>query len=134
MIDIQPEVFDRVAKRILAEYPDAYLVDETIRVPPSLPCVCLCERDNAVNAFTLDSSGEENHASIMFELDVYSANINDRKREAKHIANLADDELRKIGFLRTMLSPIDNPMDASVYRVKGRYQAIVSKNKVIYRR
>lgn len=134
MIDIEVEVFDLVAKAIWAEFPDVYLTDEYISTPSSLPCVCLSERDNSVYQPTIDSSGDEKYANIMYELDVYSGKLNDRKREAKRIASLADDILRKIGFVRMMLSPIDNPMDPSVYRIKGRYQATVSNKKVIYRR
>ena len=134
MIDIQIDVFDAVAKAVLAEFPNAYLVDENISVPPSLPCVCFVERDNSANIATLDSSDNENHARIMFELDVYSGKLNDRKREARQIAAIADNKLQKLGFVRMMLSPVENILDSSVYRIKGRYQAIVSKNKVIYRR
>lgn len=134
MIDIQAEVFDTVARAILAEFPNAYVADENISSPPKLPCVCLVERDNALNVSTLDSSGDENHADIMFELDVYSGKLNDRKREARKIAAIADAKLQTIGFVRVMLNPIENLMDSSVYRMKGRYRATVSKNKVIYRR
>lgn len=134
MIDIQTEVFDLTAKAILAEFPNAYVADENVSSPPRLPCVCLVERDNALNISTLDSSGDENHANIMLELDVYSGKVSDRKREARKIAAIADDKLQRIGFVRMMLSPIDNPKDSSVYRIKGRYKATVSKSKVIYRR
>lgn len=134
MIDIENEVLDLVAKDVLAEFPDAFITGEYTSLPPSLPCLCLVERDNSVYQSTIDSSGDEKYANIMYELDVYSGNLHDRKREAKRMASLADDKLRKLGFVRMMLSPVDNALDPSVYRIKGRYQATVSIKKVIYRR
>ncbi len=134
MIDIENEVLDLVAKEVLAEFPDVFITGESTSLPPSLPCLCLVERDNSVYQATNDSSGYEKYANVMYELDVYSGKVSDRKREAKQIASLADDKLRKLGFVRTMLSPVENMLDPSVYRIKGRYQATVSDKKVIYRR
>ena len=80
MIDIEGEVFARVAQKVRDQYPKIFITGE------------------------------------------YA------------IASIVDEELLKLGFSRTMLNPIPNMEDATIYRMKGRYTAIVSKNHVIYRR
>ena len=70
----------------------------------------------------------------MFELNVYSNKTKGKKAECKAIAALVDSELARLGFTRTMLNPIPNMDDATIYRMLGRYTAKVSKENVIYRR
>ena len=39
-----------------------------------------------------------------------------------------------LNFTRTMLEPVPNQDDATIYRMLGRYRAVISKEKTIYRR
>ena len=45
-----------------------------------------------------------------------------------------DDEFSKVGFVRTFLNPVQNMNDATVYRMTGRYRAVVGKDEQVYRR
>jgi len=39
-----------------------------------------------------------------------------------------------LGFTRTVKTAIPNLENATIYRMVGRYKAVVSKNKTIFRR
>lgn len=134
MIDIETSIFDTVAKAVRAEYPKIFITGEYVKVPPKFPCVSLMEMDNQSYQRTEDSGSSENHVSVMYEVDVYSNKSVGKKSECKAIAALIDEQMLALGFARTMLQPIPNLDDATIYRMVGRYSAIISKDKVIYRR
>ena len=134
MIDIENEVYTTVAKAVRTEYPNIYMVGEYVRAPSKFPCVSLIEKDNAAYDKTQTSGKSENHASVMYELDVYSNKTSGKKSECKKITALIDKEMSALGFRRTMLQPFPNLEDATIYRMKGRYKAVVSENKTIFRR
>lgn len=134
MIDCENEIFNIVAQAVRAAYPSIYMTGEYVKSPPKFPCVSLVEMDNSNNSKTQTSSENENHADIMYQLDVYSNKSSGKKSECKAIAALVDSEMAALGFSRTMLQPIPNMDDATIYRMTGRYVATISKNKTIYRR
>lgn len=134
MINVETEIFSSVANKVRAEYPDIFMTGEYVKSPSSFPSVSLVEMDNTVYTSTQTSTEIENHASLMYELDVYSNKTKGKKSECKAIASLIDKEMASFGFTRIMLQPIPNMDDATIYRIKGRYKAVISKDKVIYRR
>ena len=134
MIDIENTVFKSVATDVRATYPDIYMVGEYVKTPPKFPCVSLVEMDNQSYQRTEDSGSSENHASLMYEVNIYSNKTVGKKAECRAIAALVDERMLALGFARTMLQPIPNLDDATIYRMVGRYSAVISKNKVIYRR
>ena len=134
MINVENEIFNIIAKAVRAVYPDIYIIGEYVKSPPKFPCVSLVEMDNSAYTRTQTSSSVENHAELMYELNVYSNKKSGKKSECKAIASLIDDELAALGFSRTMLQPIPNLEDATIYRMVGRYRAVVSKDKNIFRR
>ena len=134
MIDIENEIFNTVATEVRAKYPDIYMVGEYVKTPSQFPCVSLVEMDNQSYQRTEDSGSSENHVSVMYEVNVYSNKTVGKKTECKAIAAVIDEQMLALGFARTMLQPIPNLDDATIYRMVGRYSAIISKNKVIYRR
>ena len=134
MIDIENEIFNRVAKAVRSIYPDIFISGEYVKSPPKFPAVSLVEMDNSVYTRTQTSDNAENHADLMYELDVYSNKKSGKKSECKAIASLIDNEMAALGFSRIMLQPIPNMDDATIYRMKGRYRAVASKDKTIYRR
>ena len=134
MIDVENDIFNTVAKAIREEYPYAYVLGEYLRTPPNFPCITLMEMDNQSYQPTEDSGSSENHVSVMYEVNIYSNKASGKKSECKAIAAIIDEQMMALGFARTMLQPIPNMEDVSVYRMVGRYSAIISKDKVIYRR
>ena len=70
----------------------------------------------------------------MYEVNIYSNKTSGKKSECREIASLLDNEFATLGFSRTMLQPIPNMDDATIYRMTGRYTAVISKDKAIFRR
>lgn len=134
MIDIETEVFSTVSEKVRSKFSKIYMTGEYVKSPPSFPCVSLIEVDNQIYRNTRTSSCIENHVQVMYEVNVYSNKKSGKKAECKSIIGFIDSEMKKLGFTRTMLNPVPNEEDATVYRMVARYRAIVSKEKVIYRR
>ena len=134
MIDIENEVFDRVAKRVREQFPNIFMVGEYVKSPPSFPAVSLMEMDNAIREVTIDSGSNENHANVMYEVNVYSNKTTGKKSECKEIITLIDTEMSAMGFVRSTLTPVPNEYDSTIYRMVGRYRAAVSTEHKIYRR
>ena len=134
MIDIENEVFDRVAKRVREQFPDIFMVGEYVKSPSSFPAVSLMEMDNAPLESTVDSGSNENHVNVMYEVNVYSNKTTGKKSECKTIIALIDQEMTAMGFVRSTLTPVPNEYDATIYRMVGRYRAAVSSNHKIFRR
>lgn len=134
MINVENEIFDIVANAVRKVYPDSYIIGEYVKSPPKFPCISLVEMDNSVYTRTQTDSSVENHAELMYELNVYSNKKSGKKSECKAITSLIDNELAALGFSRSMLQPIPNLDDATIYRMVGRYRAVVSKDNTIFRR
>ena len=120
MINIEKEVFDRIAMAVRNEYPGAYVVGEYVKSPSQFPCVSIVEIDNVAYDRTQSSGSLENHADVTYEVNIYSNKTSGKKSECKAIAALIDNELATLGFSRTMLQPIPNMDDATIYRMTGR--------------
>ncbi len=134
MISIENEVFDIAAATIKALYPKVYITGDYIKTPPSFPCVSIMETDNQVRESTADSGTLENHANVLYEVNVYSNKTSGKKSECKAIMAAIDEMMCGLGFLRVLLNPIPNEQDATVFRMVARYRAAVGKDKTIYRR
>ena len=133
MIDIENEIFTAISKAVLAKFPKAKMSPETILSPSVFPCVCAEEADNYAVTSTQDSGSNENHANVMYEVNIYSNKVGGKKVECKAILKIIDGVFSDFGFTRTGMNPI--PMnDPTKYRLFARYKAVVSKNKTIYRR
>lgn len=134
MIDVENEIFSRVAGKTRKEFPGIVMTSEYVRSPSSFPHVSLEEKDNSSYTNTETSSCSENHVSVMYEVNVYSNKISGKKTECKKIITFIDKEMLLIGFERVMLQPIPDIDDATVYRMLARYRAVVSKDKTFFRR
>lgn len=133
MIDIEDDIFELVSSAVSASFPDTLIVGKQARIPSKFPCVSIVESDSYTISYTQDSESNENHASVMYSVDVYSNKAKGSKSECKAIMSVIDDVLIRKGFARTMKQPISMD-DATKYRITARYSAVVSKNKTIYRR
>lgn len=134
MIDVENDILDEVFKRLKVKFPKLNMTSEYVRAPASFPHLSLYEADNAMLVRTQSSSNMENHAALMYEVNVYSNKAAGKKQECRKIAMALDEIMASIGFTRTMMNHIPNLNDASVYRIAARYTAVVSQNKTIYRR
>ena len=134
MIDIENAVFNAVAMKVREVYPDVFMTGEYVNSPPSFPAVSLVEMENSTHIETIDSGSNENHANVMYEVNVYSNKTTGKKSECKAIIALIDGEMLAMGFSRSTLTPVPNEYDSTIYRMVGRYRAAVSSDLKIYRR
>ena len=134
MINVENEIFNIIAKVVRNAYPNAFVVGEYVKSPAEFPCISIVEIDNTTYEKTQTSGSLENHVDVTYEVNIYSNKISGKKSECKAIATLIDNEFATLGFSRTMLQPIPNVDDATIYRMLGRYRGVVSKDKIVYRR
>ena len=134
MIDIENAVFNTVVTKVREQFPNIYMVGEYVKSPSSFPAVSLVEMDNATRTDTIDSGSNENHANVMYEVNVYSNRATGKKSECKEIIALIDKEMLALGFARATLTPVPNMNDSTIYRMVGRYRATVSAKHEICRR
>ena len=134
MIDIESQVFTRVATKVREQFPDIFMVGEYVSSPSSFPAASLVEMENSVRETTIDSGSNENHADVMYEANVYSNKTAGKKSECKAILTLLDNEMTAMGFVRSTLTPVPNEYDSTIYRMVARYRAAVSNDHKIYRR
>jgi len=134
MIDIENELFNQIATKLRNKFNSISVYGEYIKSPAVFPAVFIEERGNNVYERTQDSGNIENHARLMYEVNVYSNKQTGKKSECKKIFEVIDNEFASMGFTRTLKEPIANLEDASIYRMVGRYTGVISTNKTIYRR
>lgn len=134
MIDIESTVFNRVATKVHEVFPDIFMTGEYVNSPASFPAASLVEMDNSTRIETIDSGSNENHANVMYEVNVYSNKAVGKKSECREILALIDEEMLAMGFSRVTLTPVPNEYDSTIYRMVGRYRATVSSTHEIYRR
>jgi len=134
VIDIENEVFNRIATRLREEFNPISVYGEYIKSPAVFPAVIIEERGNSALERTQDSGSVENHARLMYEVNVYSNKQSGKKSECKSIFKVIDEEFASMGFTRTLKEPISNLEDATIYRMVGRYTAVVAVGGIIFRR
>ena len=133
MIDIENEIFSEVADYVDQGYPGVYLTSEYVKAPSSFPAASLVEIDNTVVASTQTSGNYENHATVLYEANVYSNKHTGKKSECKEIIALIDERMTQMGFTRVMRNVVPDLFDATIYRMVARYRAVVSRDHVVYR-
>lgn len=134
MIDIESEIFNHMSEKVRVKFPNIFMTGEYVKSPPSFPCVSLVEVDNATYRKSQTAEGKENHIEAMYELNVYSNKTKGKKAECKEIVAFIDELLTDLNFNRIMLQPVPNQDDVTIYRMLGRYRAVISRDKTIYRR
>lgn len=128
MIDIENQLFNVLAAALRAEFQSIYVTGEYVRSPASFPAVSIEEKNNTVWRNGRDSTTIENFAEVMYEVNIYSNKTTGKKSECKAIASKLDETFAGLGFTRVLLNPIPNQSDATIYRIVGRYRAIIAKD------
>lgn len=133
MIDLEDEISEIVVAKLRSRFNPITIYGEETLNPPSFPCVTLVEGDNYTVTKTQDSGSGENHATVMYEVNVFSNKANTKKAECKEIFAVIDDIFISLGFARLNKNPLAMNQ-TTVYRIVARYSATVSKDNKIYRR
>ena len=132
MIDYENEIFTEIATTLRATFDSIYVSGELNLVPATFPCVFIEEADNYSLSYTRDTSSNERHAILMYEVNVFSNKATGKKQEAKQIFAVVDQVFDELGFTRQMKMPISFD-EGTKYRLVGRYTA-VANNDYIFRR
>ena len=135
MIDCENEVYSTVVAALRAKYPSMNPSSgEKQPTQADMPPAVGREVDNSTYSRSLDSSSQENHATVMWQWEAYSNKAVGRKSECKAIVAVIDTQMFNMGFLRVGSGPMEMPnANASIYRMVSRYKAVISKDKAIYR-
>lgn len=133
MIDIENQIITIVGTAVKAVDSSVFVTSVYEQIPSKFPCVYITEADNYVYTPSIDSASNENHANVMYEIQVFTNNTNGRKASGKELFTAADEALLSLGFVRNTKQTI-NQKDATVCCIIGRYTAVVSKNNEIFRR
>lgn len=134
MIDCEPLVFTPIATALRNAFSGIFVAEEYVPQPARFPCVFIVEMDNTPDERTQTNVSLENHAIVMYQVDVFSNRVKGKRAECKAILGAVDDEFAKLGFTRTYKNPTPNVSDGTIYRMTARYRAEVSKDMVVYRR
>lgn len=134
MIDIENEVYTSVETAVKEIYPNIFMTGEYVAAPASFPCVSLVEVMNSIFRRSATNTEIENHAVITYEVNVYTNKTKGKKTQCKQIIDLVDKKMLELGFVRRFMQSVPNVADATIYRMFGRYQAVIDKNHTIYRR
>lgn len=132
MIDVESQVYTKVATALLASYPGMLVVSRTIYEPSSYPCVCIEQTDSYSVLQTRDTASNENHITVTYTVNVYSRQENTSKSEAKTIMAIVDDAMNSLGFTLLGCVPVVTD-EAQKYRLTARFSAVVGTDETIYR-
>lgn len=134
MIDIQNEIFTKVATAVRSNHKGTTVTGEYTRRPSKFPAVTLDEIENVTVDSLVDSSKEEKYAGLAYRLQVSSNKTSGKKAEARAIFATADTVIVGLGFQRITYNPTPEIYDSTIYSITATYEAISDKNGVIYKR
>lgn len=129
MIDIESKVYTPIAQKLREDDVDVSSI--YTNTPTKLPHVSITESDNY--SAEMDNSDTEKFSVIMYEVNVYSNDVNQKKTECKNIMKTVSDMMYRMNFTRISCNPVPNLEDATIYRMTARFRAITD-GTTIYRR
>ena len=132
MIDIEPQVYTKVANALTTAYPTILVTSRTVFEPSSYPCACIEQTDTYALESTRDSASTENHQVLSYTVNVFSNRENTAKSEAKAIMAVIDGVMIGLGFTLSGCVPVVMG-EAQKYRLTARYRAVVGQDETIYR-
>lgn len=125
MIDKENEVYTRVRERVLEAFPDVHMDSSYQPTPSGFPHVTLYQSDAYTPNDLLDSATYAKYEAVMFEVQVYSNLTSGKKQECKKIMSIIDTAMQEMNMRRTILTPVPNLNDASIYRLTARFEGMV---------
>ena len=134
MIDIEAEIFDEVYRKLVEVYPDIFMSSSYVNAPAAFPAVSMIEQSNVPYSGSMTNSLTENHATVMYEINIYSNLNQGRKKQAREIAAKVDEIMSGMGFVRGLFTPAPNYADGTIFRILMRYTAVVGQDHTIYRK
>lgn len=133
MINIEDDIFIAVKNALIISYPKISITNDASNTPSSFPHVTIVEENNTVYIPTR-SNNVENHADLVYDINIYSIRQNGRKAECESIMEIIDDVMSKHNFTRNIKRPLPNMQDTTIYRIFARYIVIIGKDHTLYQK
>ena len=133
MIDIDAKVMTVVRNAVSESHNKCFVSGEYLRSDSKLPAVTVIEQSNIVPTRAIDSSAIETYATVMYQVDVYSADSTSKKTEARKILNTVDTAMAGMGFRRIYCQPTPNMNNATIFRITARYLGSVLRDGSVAR-
>lgn len=130
MIDYEVKIFNAVHPAVAPLCADSRFVSRQVVAPTALPAASLVEISNVTDRNRRSSAWKEDYAIIAYQLDVFAKT----KSECRKVFSAADEKLTWLGFNRTTGSYLGNASNVDVFRYTARYEAVIDRDGVIYRR
>ena len=130
MIDIQNYLLTSVRAAFTAAGKTVKVVSGYYANLPELPCVEIIQTSNTTYARTQDDALMEHHASVSFQIDVWTDNKSKSKSAAKELFAIADEAMQLMKFTRTDYDE-DVAIDRTMSRVTGLYRAVVGAPQMV---
>lgn len=105
-MDVENYIITKVREAVLAEYPDADIISETLDVPPRFPCVSVV-MTNAKEA--KDSTDEHEMMNLYFTINIYTNHPVTKKADCKKLYSIVNRTLR-VGCNFTRASAFPAPI------------------------
>lgn len=131
MLDFSDEIYSWLTYSLREKFPKIYTTKTETAAPPVFPAVSIVQENNVTYQRTRDAR-LENHVSVMFQMDIYTNDKDNKERQAQEIRDTVSDLMQSIGFNRTMCKPTPNLADMSIYRITMRFTGIIGKDRVVY--
>lgn len=132
MITVESDVITQVEASLQTDYPNIAISSVLELNPSEFPFVSIEEADNYSRVETASTTTSENHANVVYEVNVFVNQVQGKKAEARKIFTIIDNKMNSLGFIRTSSQFIGFD-DGTKYRMFGRYKGIVSSDYKIYR-
>ena len=137
--EIKNEIFTRLHATLAASFPGCFVTGEYQETMKTFPAITFEEKSNSVYQ-EASTDVIEHAASLLYEINVYTNTVGYREDDAREIMMLCNTIMTSLGFTRTMLSPIPNLADSTIYRLTARYKGVAffekeetSTEKPLYR-
>nr|DAE46526.1 MAG TPA: hypothetical protein [Caudoviricetes sp.] len=130
MIDIEKQIYTPIAKAAREKFPGLTVRGVYVKSPPKLPLLTIVEQDNYTVKARMDSSDTERFATVLYEVNIYSNNSDEKKSNCREIMRFVDNLFYRMNFTRLSMTPVPNMNDATIYRLNVRYQAATDGEKM----
>lgn len=132
MIDISNDVFDAITTALETYDSSVKTSSVYVNAPSSYPFVSIEMINNSVYERGSDDCEIENFVNTAFEINCY-AKGDTRMSKAKSLLSVVNGVLESIGFTRISQVPMQD-QNETLYRIVARYEGVVSKDEIVYRR
>ena len=130
MIDIESIVYNTVHAAIKTAFPNAVISDIPPEADARFPFVTIREDSNRTYRKSQDNSLTEHHATVVYEISVYSNKQTGRKQECKAITDVADLTMQGMKFTRIQRHELPT-IERTIMRLYARYEAVVEEPETV---